>query len=344
MSKCIAKCLSEPRCEYVTIGEDGWCMNAEFCNSTGKFQNGGANTYRRPAVSTSASPAPAPPPQLVGVRELASLSSPWFFRAVPEENASEYASSWLAAFDPEGLQAPYGLRTAEKRAKGYFCGAGCCKWSGPMWPFETSKAITAAIHVLNHYPSVKTLDTHKFWTMLWQYTATHTPRWGIMNGVGDNGRKGTGVYGDITKARQTARWLEPGEGLGEFWVAENGCADANISTDSGVIQGPAWTDDATLGYRYNHATFDDLVLSGVVGLVPAANGTLTINPLVPADVLPWWAADGIVLHGRVVSVLFDADGKRYGMGTGLLVLVDGAKAASVPSLSKITVQLRPVYA
>eukprot|EP01052_Picozoa_sp_SAG31_P012261 SAG31_NODE_713_length_12651_cov_180.009481_9_plen_160_part_00 len=152
---------------------------------------------------------------------------------------------------------------------------------------------------------------------------------------------GVAFYQNLTSATQTAKWLEPGEGLGDFWVAENGCADASIATDGGPIRGPAWTDDATLGYRYNHATFADLVLSGVVGLVPAANGTLVVNPLVPADVLPWWGADGVVLHGKVVSVLFDADGKRYGKGAGLHVLVDGKEMASAPSLSKLTVQLRP---
>ena len=62
-----------------------------------------------------------------------------------------------------------------------------------MWPFETSKAITAAILVLNHYPTVDTLDGHKFWRLLWQYTATHTPAWRVMDGVGNNGRKGTGT-------------------------------------------------------------------------------------------------------------------------------------------------------
>ena len=41
------------------------------------------------------------------------------------------------------------LRTAERRHPGYFCdhsrpsskGSGCCSWSGPMWPFETSSSM-----------------------------------------------------------------------------------------------------------------------------------------------------------------------------------------------------------
>ena len=91
---------------------------------------------------------------------------------------------------------------------------------------------------------------------------------------------------------------------------------------------------------YNHATFDDLVLSGVVGLIPSANGSLVVNPLVPADALPWWAADGMVLHGRVVSVLFDADGKKYGKGAGLKVWLDGKVVAQAETMRKLTVQLK----
>ena len=36
------------------------------------------------------------------------------------------------------------------------------------------------------------------------------------------------------------------------------------------------------------STFNDLILSGLVGLWPSADGRLTVNPLVPTDALPWW--------------------------------------------------------
>jgi hypothetical protein len=78
------------------------------------------------------------------------------------------------------------------------------------------------------------------------------------------------------------------DGLGELWVAENGCGDEQW-TKQPNLGGPAWTDGATNGYRYNHTSYMDLVLSGVVGLQPKSNGTPVVNPLVPAAVLPWWA-------------------------------------------------------
>eukprot|EP01052_Picozoa_sp_SAG31_P012262 SAG31_NODE_713_length_12651_cov_180.009481_10_plen_178_part_00 len=69
MSKCIARCLADSRCEYVTIANDGWCQNAEYCNATGTFKNGDAETYERPPAMTTIAPAAAPsPPQFAGVR------------------------------------------------------------------------------------------------------------------------------------------------------------------------------------------------------------------------------------------------------------------------------------
>lgn len=80
-------------------------------------------------------------------------------------------------------------------------------------------------------------------------------------------------------------------------------------------------------------------VSGVAGLRPFSNGTLVVSPIVPAAELPWWAVDGVLLHGRIVSVAFDADGSKYGAGAGLRVLVDGKIAASSAGLARLSVDL-----
>lgn len=165
---CFDKCLANPKCEFVTVTAKNWCMNAQYCNTTNPFAGEPASdvhTYERPQKPCNRAWGTA---SFAGVRELASLSSPWYFGAVPKGNASSYASSWLTAFDPNGLGGDFGLRTAEKRAPGYSCSYGCCKWSGSMWPFETSKAITAAINVLNDYPAVKTINSSGFYKLLYQ--------------------------------------------------------------------------------------------------------------------------------------------------------------------------------
>ena len=49
-----------------------------------------------------------------------------------------------------------------------------------MWPFETAKAISAAIRVLNSYSSAH-MSQEKLWAMMWQYAASHTPLWKVIN-------------------------------------------------------------------------------------------------------------------------------------------------------------------
>ena len=62
-----------------------------------------------------------------------------------------------------------------------------------MWPFESAKAISAAITVLHEYANeVTTLNKDKLWRMLWQYTAIHTPLWKITNCT-------DGTYLDVAK-------------------------------------------------------------------------------------------------------------------------------------------------
>ncbi|MFL5997269.1 MAG: MGH1-like glycoside hydrolase domain-containing protein [Streptomyces sp.] len=73
---------------------------------------------------------------------------------------------------------------------------------------------------------------------------------------------------------------------------------------------------------YNHSTFNDLVLSGLFGIRPQPDTTVTISPLVPLD---WdhFAVENLPYHGHNLSVLFDRDGRHYGQGSGLTVWLDG---------------------
>lgn len=90
---------------------------------------------------------------------------------------------------------------------------------------------------------------------------------------------------------------------------------------------------------YNHSTFADLVISGVVGLRPRADNVLEIDPLLPADTWPWFCLDNVRYHQRDVTVLWDRDGTKFNRGAGLRVWVDGREVAHAPSLKKLTVTL-----
>jgi hypothetical protein len=90
---------------------------------------------------------------------------------------------------------------------------------------------------------------------------------------------------------------------------------------------------------YNHSTFCDLVISGLVGIVPQEENTLVVDPLLPDDAWDWFCLDGVPYHGHNVTVIWDRFGKRYYRGMGLSVLVDGEEAARVPILSRVEVKL-----
>lgn len=90
---------------------------------------------------------------------------------------------------------------------------------------------------------------------------------------------------------------------------------------------------------YNHSTFNDLIITGLVGLRPRADNIVEVNPLVPAGKWNWFALDQVNYHGKKLTILWDADGTKYGKGKGLMVFADGSLIASSSRLEKITGKL-----
>ncbi len=92
--------------------------------------------------------------------------------------------------------------------------------------------------------------------------------------------------------------------------------------------------------HYFHSGFNDLVITGLVGLRPRADDVIAVHPLAP-DEWDWFALDDVLYRGRVLSVLWDRDGSRYGRGSGLSVLLDGERVASRPDLGPLEVPFEP---
>ena len=90
---------------------------------------------------------------------------------------------------------------------------------------------------------------------------------------------------------------------------------------------------------YNHSTFADLLITGVVGLVPRADDTVEVYPLLPDGAWDWFCLDGVKYHGHLLTIFWDKDGQRYGRGQGLVVLADGKEIARGDKLSKLTGKL-----
>ena len=91
--------------------------------------------------------------------------------------------------------------------------------------------------------------------------------------------------------------------------------------------------------HYNHSTFNDLVITGLVGLVPRADEIVEADPLLPPDAWDWFRLDNVPYRGHRVTIVWDRDGTHYSEGAGLAIWVDGREAARSPSLTRLTAGL-----
>ena len=90
---------------------------------------------------------------------------------------------------------------------------------------------------------------------------------------------------------------------------------------------------------YNHSTYADLLITGIVGLVPRADDLVEIYPLLPVNAWNYFCLDGVSYHGHQLTILWDADGTRYQHGQGLSVLADGKEIAHAAKLEKLAGKL-----
>jgi hypothetical protein len=86
---------------------------------------------------------------------------------------------------------------------------------------------------------------------------------------------------------------------------------------------------------YNHSTFNDLIITGLIGLRPREDNTIEVNPLLPQDKWDWFCLDNILYHGKILTILWDKNGDRYHQGKGFKVLVDGVEVGKSNKLEKI---------
>lgn len=87
---------------------------------------------------------------------------------------------------------------------------------------------------------------------------------------------------------------------------------------------------------YNHSSFIDNVLNGLLGIRPVKDA-LIINPIIP-DEWEWFCAEDIRWQGRDVTVIYDKTGEKYGKGKGLTVFLDGEIAAHSETLEKLIIE------
>ncbi|MDB5250573.1 MAG: glycoside hydrolase [Segetibacter sp.] len=90
---------------------------------------------------------------------------------------------------------------------------------------------------------------------------------------------------------------------------------------------------------YNHSSFADLVISDLIGLKPRADDVVEIYPLIPKGKWDWFCLDKVMYHGRMLTILWDKNGDKYGKGKGLRIFADGKEIYSGKDLKHVTAKM-----
>ena len=90
---------------------------------------------------------------------------------------------------------------------------------------------------------------------------------------------------------------------------------------------------------YNHSCFTDLVINDLVGLKPRQDNIIEVYPLIPEGKWKWFCLDRVLYHGRMLTILWDKDGTRYGKGSGFKVYADRKEIIRAKQLKHITGKL-----
>jgi hypothetical protein len=247
----------------------------------------------------------------VDVRELHGYT-PWYFGLPPPGEG--YEAAWSQLMDPQGFHAPFGPTTAERRHPGFAISyeGHECQWNGPSWPFATAMTLTALANVLNDYPQ-ESITRRDYFETLKTYTQSHRLKREdgvIVPWIDENLNPLTGEW--IARTRLKA------------W--KNGTWDGG---KGGVERGK----------DYNHSTYCDLIITGLVGLRPQADDLVVVNPLLPAETWDFFCIDGVPYHGHMLTILYDKTGRRYGKGVGLRILADGKEIGARESLGLLKARL-----
>jgi hypothetical protein len=245
---------------------------------------------------------------LADVRELHGYT-PWYCN-LPDAG---YEAAWKQIRDPQGFYAPYGPTTAEQRHPKFSVSykGHECQWNGPSWPYATSITLTALGNLLNNYQQ-SYVNKKDYFNLLKIYTKCHRLKresGSVVPWIDENLNPHTGDWISRTRLKS--------------W--RNGAWDKGKGGKE-------------RGKDYNHSTFCDLVITGLIGLRPRDDDIIEINPLLPQDQWDYFCLDNVRYHNRTLTILWDKTGGKYKRGKGLRLYIDGRELTSAEKITKLMIR------
>lgn len=213
---------------------------------------------------------------------------PWYFDISDKD--FDTPLSYLES--SEHFWTPYGITTAEQNHPDFLYEVDhACLWNGYVWPYATSQTITALIRICRANP-----DKSGYKQSLFRHIKDYAHSQYILD---EEGIRRPWI--DEVKHPRRDEWTSRSILKSENWPASNG----------GVERGK----------DYNHSTFCDLVISGIVG-VDTDGKALHVAPAIPED-WDYFCLTNLHFNDKVYDIYYDKTGNTYGYKAGVTVICDG---------------------
>ena len=209
---------------------------------------------------------------------------PWCFDLVEKGHSGAFKH----LNSKEGFLCQFGLTTAEQRHPRFLFGyRHSCLWNGYVWPFATTQTLNALRRVLETEENAE-VSWDDYYRHLLSYADSHH------------------------------RIMPDGKRV--FWIDEVRHPWHDCWECRHVLESRGWPEShgpRERGKDYNHSTFCDLVLGGLLG-IDFCDGELKAKPHLPED-WEYFKVENIWMGNTRYTVTYDRDGKCYGKGKGVII-------------------------
>ena len=232
--------------------------------------------------------------------------TPWYFN-MPDKG---YEKAWEFLMDNDGFYAPYGPTYLEQRHPKFeisYQGHECL-WNGPSWPLATCNVLTSLANLLNNYDQ-NIINEEDYFELLKIYTNSHKLK---------------------REDGKVVPWID--ENLNPYtgdWIARTRLK----SWENGT-----WSEEKggkERGKDYNHSTYNDLIITGLMGLRPRNDNIIEFNPLIPQNMWDYFCLDNVLYHNKILTLVWDKYGNKYNRGKGFMLFVDGKLMSHRETIGKI---------
>ncbi len=192
---------------------------------------------------------------------------PWMFN-IPTDDMEE---SFPLLMSEDSFYTDFGPATAERSHPKFLYPVNHeCLWNGYVWPFATSQTLNALLNAIDNYGMVKYKKLYR--DMLIQYARTH-------NLKREDGK--------------TVSWIdESRHPFTDDWHSRT-----ILRSRENFIE---------RGKDYNHSTFCDNVISGIVGVKTDLNGEIRIEPNIPED-WEYFTLTNLHIMGKVYDISYSRE-------------------------------------